>query len=217
MVLPGDADRKQAATRKAIQGGKYITVVAVFPDFGRAEHAIGALHQSGFTTDEVSLVARGTDASSEIPSQAESEHAVQGAERGAIAGGILGGLVGVAALAIPGVAPIAAAGWLAAALGGAAVGAASGGLIGAMAEMGVPKDVAQRYGKQVSEGNYLVMVVAHEGAREQDASRILTEVGSDEVESYPYQVRTKKFPGDLTYEAEEHLDEPRDESGYRGA
>ena len=126
-------------------------------------------------------------------------------------------VVGVAALAIPGVAPIAAAGWLAAAVGGAAVGAASGGLIGAMAKMGVPKDVAQRYGKQVSEGNYLVMVVAHEGAREQDASRILTEAGSDEVESYPYQVRTKKFPGDLTYEAEEQLNEPRDESGYRGA
>lgn len=217
MVLPGDAEWEEDATRRAIQGGKYHTVVAVFPDFDTAEHALGALHQAGYTPSEVSLVARGTEAASEIPSQAESEHAVHGAERGAIVGGILGGLVGVAALAIPGVAPIVAAGWLAAALGGAAVGAASGGLIGAMAEMGVPEDVARQYGHQVSEGNYLVMVVAHAGAREQDASRILIEAGSEDVESYPYQVRTKKFPGDLTYEAEELLNETKDEPGSRGA
>ncbi len=217
MVLPSDADWEGAETRRAIQGGKYHTVVAVFPDFDTAERAVGTLHQAGFTPDEVSLVARGTEAASEIPSQAESEHAVQGAERGAIVGGILGGLAGVAALAIPGVAPIAAAGWLAAALGGAAAGAAAGGLIGAMSEMGVPEDVARRYGHQVSEGNFLVMVVAEEGEREQNASRILTESGSGDVESYPYQVHTKKFPGDLTYEAEEYLNQPRDESDFRGA
>ncbi len=217
MVLPGDAEWKEAAARRAVQGGKFQTVVAVFPDFETAEHAIGALHQAGYTSDEVSLVAKGTEASSELPSQAESEHAVHGAERGAIVGGILGGLVGIAALAIPGVAPIAAAGWLAAALGGAAAGAAAGGLIGAMTEMGVPEDVARRYGHQVSEGNFLVMVVAEEGEREQNAGRILTEAGSADVESYPYQVRTKKFPGDLTYEAEEQLNRPRDESDIHGA
>lgn len=217
MVLPGDADRKEAETRRAIQGGKYHTVVAVFPDFDTAENSLRTLQQAGFTSDEISLVARGTEASSEIPSQAESERAVEGAGKGAIAGGILGGLVGVAALAIPGVAPIAAAGWLAAALGGAAVGAASGGLIGAMAEMGVPEDVARRYGEQVSEGRFLVMVVAEEGTREQDARRILTGAGSKDVERYPYQVHTKKFPGDMTYETEERLHETRDESDFRGA
>lgn len=217
MVLPGDAERKGAATRKALQGDQYHTIVGVFPDFDSAERGVESLQQAGFTSSEVSLIARGTEASSAIPSQAESDHAVHGAEKGAVIGGILGGLVGVAALAIPGVAPVVAAGWLAAALGGAAVGAASGGLIGAMAEMGVPEDVAKRYGKQVSEGNYLVMVLAEEGSRTEDACERLTAAGSADVETYPYQVHTKKYPGDLTYKAEEQLNQSGDEPDTYGS
>ena len=148
------------------------TVLGVFGSLDQAERALRALHEAGFSRKDLSLVAQGTEAADEIRSQAQSEHATHGAERGAIIGGVLGGLVGVAALAIPGVGPVITAGWLAAVLGGAAVGAAAGGLVGAMAEMGVPKEVAQRYAQQVAHGDLLVIAHPHDEQGEVTANAV---------------------------------------------
>jgi hypothetical protein len=199
MVLAGDTEWKRESIHEALRGGQYHTVVGVFPDHAMAERAINALYEAGFPEHDVSLVAKGTEASDEIPSQAEAEHATRGAEKGiaigGISGGILGGLIGIGALAIPGIGPAVAAGWLAAVLGGAATGAALGGWIGSMAELNVPEDVAHRYAQQVSHGNYLVMVLAEQGERQETAERILSETGSTDVANYPYQPRTEQFPG----------------------
>lgn len=81
--------------------------------------------------------------------------------------------------------------------------------------MGVPEDVSRQYGDQVSKGNYLIMVVAEKGEQEQNASQILAGAGSNDVESYPYQVRTRKFPGDETYMAEERLNTREDDRSMR--
>lgn len=201
--MPVNTGRNDSGGQKTLHEGRY-TVVGVFARIEDAEQALRALHDAGFSRKDLSLVTKGTEAAEEIPSQAESERAVQGAEKGAVIGGILGGLVGVAALAIPGVGPIAAAGWLAA-LGGAAVGAAAGGLIGALAKLGVPEDVAQRYAQQLTQGNVLVMVHVQDKNGEAIASRLLGEAGSEDVVSYPYEAHPEEIPGDETYLAEAQL------------
>jgi hypothetical protein len=78
------------------------------------------------------------------------------------------------------------------------VGAAAGGWLGAITRIGVPEDVGKRYERQMSEGGWLVMVLAEEGGREQKAMEVLDDTGARAVDSYPYQVRTDHFPGDET-------------------
>jgi hypothetical protein len=204
--MAGDTKGKDLGTPRTSHRLHH-TVLGVFGSHDQAERALRALHEAGFSRKDLSLVVQGTEAADEIPSQAESEHATHGAERGAIIGGVLGGLVGVAALAIPGIGPVFTAGWLAAALGGAAVGAAAGGLVGAMAEMGVPKEVAQRYAQQVAHGDLLVIAHPHDEQGEATARRLLQEAGSEDVESYPYEAHPEQFPGDESYLAEAHLHE----------
>lgn len=70
-----------------------------------------------------------------------------------------------------------------------------GGWIGSMARLNVPKDLAHQYAKQISEGNYIVMVLAERGNRESVAERALADAGAVHVESYPYEARPDEFPG----------------------
>ncbi|CCF83521.1 DUF2171 domain-containing protein [Nitrolancea hollandica] len=181
------------------RGGGYHTVVGVFDDDSLTEKAINALYDAGFAVEQVSLVARGTGASDEIPSEAEADHAAAGAGRGiaigGIGGGVLSALIGLGALAVPGVGPVVTAGWIGSILGGAAAGAALGGWIGSMAELNVPKDLAHQYAKQISEGNQIVMVLAEQGNRENIAERALADAGAVHVESYPFEARPDEFPG----------------------
>ncbi len=181
------------------RGGGYHTVVGVFDNDGLTEKAINALYDAGFAVEQVSLVAQGGGASDEIPSEAEADRAAGGAGRGiaigGISGGVLSALVGLGALAVPGVGPVITAGWIGSILGGAAAGAAMGGWIGSMARLNVPKDLAHQYAKQISEGNYIVMVLAERGNRESVAERALADAGAVHVESYPYEARPDEFPG----------------------
>jgi uncharacterized membrane protein len=197
MVLPGDSEWNRGAIRRALSGG-YHTVVGAFSSAAGAERALIALNNAAFTGEEVSLVANGSDAADEILSQASAQQTVEGTTKGAIAGGVLGGLVAVGALVIPGAAPFAVAGLLAAWLEGMFAGAFFGGIAGALIEHGVPEDVARRYEKQMSDGDYLMMVLAKQGHREATARQILQEAGSEDVETYPYQVRPEQFPGHET-------------------
>lgn len=199
MVVPGDADGwNRDKIRKSLEGDVN-TVIGVFPDVESAERGLSNLRKAGFDEDVLSLVARGSDAADEVPSQAASEKAgksaLAGAAIGGVGGGVLAGLIGAGLLAIPGAGPLLAAGWLASALGGAAVGAGAGGWIGAIAQLGVPEDVARRYIEQVSQGQYLVMVLAKRGQEEQAARQALQDGGAESVESYEYQVRPEAFPG----------------------
>ncbi len=201
-------ERHEKGTQPPVGFHGHHTVVGVFSSVQPAEHALAALHYAGFPHSDLSLIIKGTEAAEEIPSQAEADHASRGAGAGAAIGGILGGIAGAAALAIPGVGPAIAIGWLGMTIGGVAVGAAAGGWLGSMAELGVPKDVAQRYANQLAQGEVLVLARAQSGTREAQARYLLEGAGSDDVESYPYQVRPGHFPGDATHIAEAHIHTP---------
>lgn len=198
MVFPGDQPLDDKSISESVTQQRN-SVVAVYQTRDAAENAYQLLLDHGFNDDQVSLVARGTDAADEIPSQAAAEEGASGASKGALIGGVGGGtlglLAGVGAIAIPGIGPLLAAGWLASALGGALVGAGAGGWIGSMASIGVPEDVANRYGEQLSQGYYLVIVRATEGQGTATAKNVLSETTADDLAIYDYEARTDEFPG----------------------
>src|ERR671933_1540624 len=107
------------------------TVVGVFDGPNHAEQALNELKNSGFSPEQVSVVAKDNRETRGMVEHTGmgAEGAGTGAVLGGITGGVLGWLVGIGALAIPGIGPIIAAGALASALTGAAIGAAAGGLI----------------------------------------------------------------------------------------
>jgi Heat induced stress protein YflT len=144
--------------------------VGVFSTRNEAEHALHELNNSGFSMNQVSVIAKDADKQDDIAGvdvqDKVGNKADEGASAGALTGGVLGGatglLVGLGALAIPGVGPIVLAGEVATALAttlaGGAIGAAAGSLIGALVGLGIPEERARNYNDRVSRGHYLVMV-----------------------------------------------------------
>lgn len=150
------------------------TVVGLFDNHSEANTVVPDLLNSGFSRDDISVVAadtaRTTGAAHEVGATTKAdEGAGAGAVGGTVLGGALGLLVGAGLLAIPGIGPVLAAGPLAAAIGttaatvgagalGAGIGAATGGLIGGLAGAGVPEAEAEYYAEGVRRGGTLVAV-----------------------------------------------------------
>ncbi|NHN33932.1 general stress protein [Paenibacillus agricola] len=136
-------------------------IIGVFRSEQEAVKAIESLKIQGYTSDEISIIARNKDDVSAVADQTGTK-APEGLATGAATGGLLGGaaglLAGLGLLAIPGIGPILAAGPIAAALTGAAVGAGAGGLVGGLIGLGIPEDEARQYNNYVDEGNILVLV-----------------------------------------------------------
>lgn len=143
--------------------------VGVFSNYQDAEQAINALQNSGFSANNVSIIARDAEVQEDIAGVDVSEFGTktnEGAAAGALTGGILGGLtgllVGLGSLVVPGVGPVLFAGEVASALtatlAGGAMGAAAGGLLGALLGLGIPEERAKIYDDRVSGGDYLVIV-----------------------------------------------------------
>lgn len=143
------------------------TVVGLYNDLTTAEQVVRELTNSGFSRDDISLVANDAEGryGKEVGTgdrASTGKGAAKGAGTGAVLGGIAGLVVGLGALAIPGIGPIIAAGPLATTLAGAGVGAAAGGLVGALTKAGVPEEDAKFYSEGVRRGGTLVMVKAPE-------------------------------------------------------
>ncbi|MEP0768469.1 general stress protein [Coleofasciculus sp. FACHB-SPT36] len=150
--------------------GQHKRAVGVFSNYRDAEVALTELKNSGFSMDNVSVVARDADKGNDIAGADVSDRvgnkADEGAKAGAVTGGTLGGLtgllVGLGALAIPGLGPVMLAGAagtaIATTLSGGAIGAAAGSLLGALIGLGIPEERARHYSDRVSRGDYLVMV-----------------------------------------------------------
>ncbi|MBP1153370.1 MULTISPECIES: general stress protein [unclassified Paenibacillus] len=136
-------------------------LVGVFQTEQEAIRAIEGLKRQGYSSDDISVIARDQDDVSAITDQTGT-NVQEGVKAGAATGGMLGGLtgllVGIGALTIPGVGPILAAGPIAATLTGAAVGAGAGGLVGGLIGLGIPEEDAKRYNDYVKQGNILVLV-----------------------------------------------------------
>jgi hypothetical protein len=133
-------------------------VAAAFPAASDAQAAVNELRLSGFEESEISVLY--TDAGHMIRA---------GLVDGAVWGGVLGGLVG---LLFPPVGLLIAAGPIIGALTSgvslAAVGAvtvaAVEGIISGLVNLGMPQDIATRFGEHVHKGD--VLVIAHAGTDE---------------------------------------------------
>jgi uncharacterized membrane protein len=166
MVLRDSSDTGTTLERR--------TVVGAFDGPRAAEMALNDLRDAGFSSDQVSVVARDTREAREVTERTDmgAGGAATGAVLGGITGGVLGWLVGIGALAIPGIGPVVAAGALATTLGGAAVGAAAGGLIGALVDMGIPEEEARGYEESVRQGRILLVVSCHSDDQARETRRI---------------------------------------------
>lgn len=159
------------------------TTVGVFSSQQEAEQAVEALHQDGFTEEEISLVAR--DEGQEGQQQGEQmggegmDDLSDGMAWGGGVGAVGGLLASAGALAIPGIGPILAIGPLASALTGAVAGGIGGGLI----DMGIPEERGQQFEEEVKQGRVLCIVESDKN-KMNAAARIMREAGADSVETH---------------------------------
>jgi hypothetical protein len=172
------------------------TVIGLFDSYDEAQRVIRDLVNSGFSRDDIGLVAndQGGTFAREVGSRGTSatgEAVGAGAMSGSVVGGVLGLLVGTGLLIIPGIGPVLAAGPLAAAIGtasaavgatavGAGIGAASGGLLGALVGAGIPEEEAGYYAEGVRRGGTLVTISA-QGAMADQAYTIMQQHGAVDV------------------------------------
>jgi hypothetical protein len=159
-------------------------VVGVFGDASRARDAIAALKDAGFHGDDIGLL---MPDGRELPAgttDTENE-AGAGAATGAVTGSVLGGLggflVGMGALAIPVFSPFIAAGAFTTALAGIAAGAAVGAIAGALVGIGILKEEAEWYERELRGGRTLVTV--HADGRYDEAQTLLGRYGAYDVET----------------------------------
>ena len=157
-------------------------VIGVFHDREQADRAVAELRRSGFSNDQIGVMARDTAAAEAGEAGSKWE---EGAVTGAVAGAGVGGLVGLGILAgvIPAIGPVVAGGTLAVILANAAGGAAIAGVLGALIGMGIPEEEAGYYEDQFQAGRTIV-TVKPEG-RALDAMAILNRFGSYDRKTAP--------------------------------
>jgi len=177
------------------------TVVGLFDDFASAQQAVDELERSGYSHNDISVVANQeshsggqTGGSAGEQAAGVGKGALAGAGTGAAVGGLTGLLAGLGAMLIPGIGPVLAIGPLSAALTGAAIGAAGGGVIGGLTGLGIPKEHAELYAEGVRRGGTLV-VVKTDDARMDDVIQILDRYGAVDVEQRGAQYRQAGYTG----------------------
>jgi hypothetical protein len=145
--------------------------VGVFSKRQEAEQALNELKASGFSMDNVSVIARDADQGEQLGG-AEISDRIGNKDVGAGTGVVgeiatesaLGSvLVGLGSVAIPGVGLVIAAGSVATALIAtvASTGieaAAFSGLVKAVADLGIPEEQARIYSDRLHKGHYLVIL-----------------------------------------------------------
>ncbi len=159
------------------------TVIGVFNNREQAEKAISQLRDSGFDTNEISILAKGRGKKGGDEEEGGAVLDMGTATDGATTGGVLGGIAGLAlgagALAIPGLGPIIAAGPIAGLLSGAATGGIAGGLI----DWGIPEQRGRYYEGEVKKGRVLAAVRTHE-QKIKSAVNIMRQNGAKDIETH---------------------------------
>ena len=153
-------------------------VVGVYDSLQNAEQAVRIMHQAGFPTKQVSLVASHLANKPELVEEiAMGDDSVRDAAIGAGLGGILGMLAGIGAMVVSGAGIVV---FLAGPIGVAALGTMVGAFLGGMVGWGVHEQHIQHYEKSVKEGK--VLVIANGNPLElTHAERILKETDVAEV------------------------------------
>jgi hypothetical protein len=187
------------------------TVTYIYDDPSFARQAVSALEESGFTSDEISVVRQEGNDGYTVDDPV-SDGATTGASVGLAAGAGAGLLASLGMIAIPGIGPLVAAGVLATTLAGAAAGAVGGGLVGALVDYGVSEEEAPIYAENLRRGGTLVSVRADD-ARVRDAELIMQRYSPVDVReretTYRGEGWTSYDPGAPVYTPEEREAERR--------
>ncbi|WP_318640769.1 hypothetical protein [Flavobacterium ardleyense] len=141
-------------------------MTGMFADRESTESAYNALHERGYTKDEINLIM--SDDTREKYYSDKNDHselgtkAAETAGTGSAIGGTLGAIVGIIAaigtsVVIPGLGLI-IAGPIAAGLAGAGAGGIAGGLVGALVGSGIPEDRAKVYESGINDGHVVMGV-----------------------------------------------------------
>lgn len=156
-------------------------VISTFAEPEHAATAVAALHDAGFTKDEIGVLMRG-----ELKRASEADEALTGAGYGALAGTAVGGLfgllLGAASISVPVLGPILAGGIIATTLGGAATGAVYGTLLGLVIKLGLLGEDAQFYTETLAQ-NGVILVVEARGERAARAWRLMHEAQATRTKS----------------------------------
>ncbi len=156
------------------------TVTGVFDSYDQAERAVSELRQSGYDTNEISIVAKDEKGQNGGDVEGDTTFDMGAIADGTTTGGVLGGITGLAmgagALAVPGFGPILAAGPIAGLLSGVATGGVAGGLV----DWGIPEEQGKHYEDEVKAGKILAAVRAHE-RKIDDAAEIFRKNGAHSV------------------------------------
>ncbi|KYO68653.1 MULTISPECIES: general stress protein [Thermovenabulum] len=158
------------------------TVIGVFENKQQAEKAVNALRNSGFDTNEISIVAKGgkkNNGNNGDEETLEMDTLTDGTATGGVIGGLAGLAIGAGALAIPGIGPLFAAGPIAGLLSGAA----TGGIAGSLIDWGIPAERGRYYEEEVKKGKMLTVIRAHE-QKVQQAADLLRQNGAKDVETH---------------------------------
>ena len=144
-------------------------LTGMFAEREATEHAYNALHERGYTKDDINLVmsdeTRKKHFSGDIKETELGTKAAEGAGKGSAIGGTIGAIVGVVAaigtsLVIPGLGII-IAGPIAAGLAGAGAGGITGGVIGALVGSGIPEERAKLYESGIKNGKVVLGIHPH--------------------------------------------------------
>lgn len=175
--MQSSAQPAQAANAQsqASGNGQAKAIVGIFRDLTSAEQSVTQLRNSGFTTEEINIVSKDTNAGNGN----NNDSVMDGTMTGGAIGGIGGLLLSAGALTIPGLGPIMAAGPIAATIAGAIGGGITGGLI----DWGIPSEKSEEYNEQVSSGNTLAVIKSSQDKVAQ-AVQILTANGAMNVETH---------------------------------
>ena len=163
-------------------------LTGMFSDRASTEKAYNALHEKGYTKDDINLVM--SDDTRKQFSTGETEigtKAMEGAGKGSAIGGVVGAAVGVIAaigtsIVLPGLGLI-VAGPLAAGLAGAGAGGVTGGLIGALVGSGIPEERAKLYESGVKNGK---IVMGIHPRNEEDAQYFQSDWNAKKAEEIHY-------------------------------
>jgi hypothetical protein len=180
-----------------------VTAVGVFADWQHAQQAVDDLGRAGFRADQIGMVARGGEEWREgAPGLGEDSKWEEGAIGGAITGAGIGSLwaLGIAGGILPVIGPVVAGGVLTSVLSSAAGGAAIGGVVGALIGLGVPKEEAHYYERELKAGRSLVTVKT-EGLYEEAVDILRRRGGYDDAvtaEAMPANVGSDVYPSGST-------------------
>jgi hypothetical protein len=199
-------------------------VTGIFARFDQARHSAEELRALGFSSEQINLLAPGSEAEIEdIPSTA-GEQPGMGKAVGGVVGAAVGTSAGVplgmtlAAAILPGVGPAIGIGLAASALldiGGAISGAAAGGRLEKELTEGLPKDEVFVYEDALRQGRTVIVSLAEDGDQAAVSRGVFQRNGAESIDAAREQWWVGLRDAEKEHYTQEGRDFARDEKEYR--